>query len=214
MTRRTYTSDVRARQARETRATILRAAVDLFREHGYARTSVAAVASHAGVALNTVYTSVGGKPALIEALVDEGTGEELIESHVAAMIASTDPRAILRQLAEGTGEVTRRRADLLRILVDNRTSEPVVAAAADRAVARYRERLRRVADHLAALGAVTPDPARTEQILWFYFGTAAWTTARELGWDWPDAAAWLATQAATALLKPVLKPVLRPGADA
>ncbi|WP_461211667.1 hypothetical protein, partial [Desulfocurvus sp. DL9XJH121] len=57
-----------------------------------------------------------------------------------------------------------------------------------------------VADHLVGLGAVTLAPARTEQILWFYFGFSAWSTARALGWDWPDATTWLADQAASALL--------------
>ncbi|MEV6850327.1 hypothetical protein [Actinoplanes sp. NPDC051411] len=163
---------------------------------------MAAVAARAGVALNTVYTSVGGKPALIEALVDESTTDETIESALAAMAGSTDPAGILRRLASTTGEVTRRQAGTLRILLENRTAEPVVAAAADRATARYRARLHQVAAHLAALGAVPADTARTEQILWFYFGTGAWTTVRELGWDWPEAADWLATQATTALLKP------------
>jgi hypothetical protein len=63
-----------------------------------------------------------------------------------------------------------------------------------------KERLAIVADHLVALGAVTTDTTRTGQIRWFYFGFTAWATARELGWDWPDAATWLAAPAASALL--------------
>jgi AcrR family transcriptional regulator len=62
MTPRTYRSNVRAQAARSTREAILRSARTLFTEQGYARTSVAAIAEHAGVALNTVYTSVAPNP--------------------------------------------------------------------------------------------------------------------------------------------------------
>jgi hypothetical protein len=75
-----------------------------------------------------------------------------------------------------------------------------VAAAAEHAVERYRERLALVADHLVAVRAVRPDAVRTEQILWFYFGQGAWRTVRGFGWSWEDGAAWLAAQAADALL--------------
>lgn len=117
---------------------------------------MAAVATEAGVALNTVYTSVGGKPALIEALVDDGTTDESIAPALAAVAAST---GILRLLATATGEVTRRQAGLLHILLENRT--------ADRAAARYRSRLHEVATRLAALGAVVAGEDRIEQIRWF-----------------------------------------------
>ena len=65
---RSYRSPVRTEAAQVTRAAIVEAARALFAERGYARTSVAAVAERAGVALNTVYTSIGGKPALVAAV--------------------------------------------------------------------------------------------------------------------------------------------------
>jgi hypothetical protein len=86
------------------------------------------------------------------------------------------------------------------MLTDNATSDPAVAAAAELAVGRYRERLALTAEHLAEVGAVRLDSARTEQILWFYFGSTTWATVRELGWDWADGARWLADRAAAALL--------------
>jgi AcrR family transcriptional regulator len=203
MVRRTYTSELRARSARETRATILAAARTLFAERGYARTSVAAVAAAAGVALNTVYTSVGGKPALVLALAVDASADELIEASLDRIGSLTDGREILREAAEGTGEVTRRQAATLGVLLESSTSEPAVAAAAEVAVGRYRARLARVADRLMRIGALREgvDQARAEEILWFYFGTSAWTAVRDLDWTWPDATDWLATQAAGALLR-------------
>jgi AcrR family transcriptional regulator len=62
---------VRQAQAAATRTSVLEAARELFTEHGYAGTTVTAVAERAGVAVDTVYAAVGRKPQLLIALVDE-----------------------------------------------------------------------------------------------------------------------------------------------
>lgn len=200
MAKRTYTSTVRAAAARETHAAILKAAESLFVERGYVRTTVAGIAERAGVALNTVYTSVGGKPAIVEALAVQGTEDEGIQAALAAVHDETDPREVLRLTARSTGAITRRHEAILTVLFDNATADPAVAAAAEQAVERYRERLRVIAEHLVTLPVVDTDAVRTEQILWFYFGRTAWQTVRSFGWDWDEGAAWLSAQAAAALL--------------
>ncbi|WP_127502966.1 TetR/AcrR family transcriptional regulator [Actinoplanes solisilvae] len=199
---RSYRSPVRAVAAQVTRAAIVEAARALFAQRGYARTSVAAIADRAGVALNTVYTSVGGKPALIAAVAQDATDDAAIEAALAETADTADGRRILRVLADGTAEVTRRQSETLRFLLENRSSEPAVAEAAEQAFDRYRERLTRAATRLAGLDALRPwiDAERAAQILWFYFGAAAWSTARQMGWTWDDAADWLYAQAVTALL--------------
>jgi len=204
--KRSYTSTVRAAAARETHAAILRAAEELFVEQGYARATVAAIAERAGVAVNTVYASVGGKAALVEALAEQSSDDEGIHAALAAVRESADGREILSLLARSTGEITRRYESFLILLFDNATADPAVAAVAERTVERYRGRLLRAAETLVSLGAVRTDVARTEQILWFYFGQSAWRTVRRLGWDWADAACWLADQASAALLTPTAAP--------
>ncbi|MCQ7029660.1 TetR/AcrR family transcriptional regulator, partial [Escherichia coli] len=67
---RRYTSVVRAEQAAATRRAVLQAARDLFAEHGYAGTSISAIAARAGVAVDTVYAAAGRKPALLRELVE------------------------------------------------------------------------------------------------------------------------------------------------
>ncbi|WP_088288732.1 TetR/AcrR family transcriptional regulator [Kineosporia sp. A_224] len=69
--RRPYSSAVRAESARRTRAAVVRAAHDLFLEHGYGGASLADVAVRAGVARPTVVAAFGTKPALLKRVLDE-----------------------------------------------------------------------------------------------------------------------------------------------
>jgi AcrR family transcriptional regulator len=68
--RRAYRSPLRAGQALQTRRRVLEAALELFVERGYAGTTVAAVADHAGVSPETIYLSLGGKRGLLEGVMD------------------------------------------------------------------------------------------------------------------------------------------------
>lgn len=69
-TSRRYTSTLRARQANQTRAEVLAAAVRLFATTGWARTTLAGIAEEAGVAVETVYKGWRSKKALLRAAMD------------------------------------------------------------------------------------------------------------------------------------------------
>ncbi|HEX4357479.1 MAG TPA: TetR family transcriptional regulator [Pseudonocardia sp.] len=202
-TTRRYSSVVRDRQAESTRQEVVAAAARLFASQGYARTSVAEIAAAAKVAVNTVYTSVGGKPDLIRAIVESSTSDGEITDSLDRIGRHTDPREVLAELARSSGEVSRRRWDALNILLDNRFADPVVDQLAERGMRIYRVRLDLVRDHLVELGAVKPDlsPEAVSDILEFYFGAAAWRSVRALGWSWQHAAGWLTEQARAALLR-------------
>jgi AcrR family transcriptional regulator len=68
--RRKYHSPLRADQAEQTRARILKSAFRLFAESGYAGTTIAAVAEDAGVSPETIYLSLGGKRGLLEGAIE------------------------------------------------------------------------------------------------------------------------------------------------
>ena len=70
-TRRRYDSSGRRERARQTRDQITDAARDLFLTHGYAATTVTAIAAAAHVSVETIYKSFGGKPGLVRAIVDK-----------------------------------------------------------------------------------------------------------------------------------------------
>ena len=68
--RRRYSSQLRRRQAGETRAEVLAAAAELFARSGWVGTTVAAIAREAGVAVETVYSGFGSKKQVLRAVVD------------------------------------------------------------------------------------------------------------------------------------------------
>src|SRR6478752_3573587 len=68
--KRGYSSPRRLEQAAAPRREILAAARELFVADGYVSTTVAAIAARARVSVDTVYATVGRKPALLRELVE------------------------------------------------------------------------------------------------------------------------------------------------
>src|ERR1700682_3004952 len=68
--RRPYDTSHRREAAAETRKAVVAAASKLFADRGYAATTMTAIAAAAGVALDTVYASVGPKPVLFRHLIE------------------------------------------------------------------------------------------------------------------------------------------------
>src|SRR3954463_11648367 len=67
--KRTYDASSRRAAAEAPRDRICAAAEELFLRDGYARTSIRAVATEAGVAEATVYLAFPNKPALLDAVI-------------------------------------------------------------------------------------------------------------------------------------------------
>lgn len=67
--KRPYRSDLRARQAEQTRTRVIAAAAELFAADGYARTTLAKIAAAAGVSTETVQGQ-GSKAALMVAAIE------------------------------------------------------------------------------------------------------------------------------------------------
>jgi AcrR family transcriptional regulator len=90
---------IRRRDREATRKEIVAAARTLFREQGYARTTITNIANAAGVAPQTVYWAFGSKATLVAEIRDAwlreaGTGERL-----AAVRAVSEPNARLDAFA-------------------------------------------------------------------------------------------------------------------
>lgn len=154
--RRTYRSDLRARQAEQTRTQIIAAAAELFAADGYARTTLAKIAAAAGVSTETVQGQ-GSKAALMIAAVEyvsvgiagEGdilnldigrrlqtatTADEAVDLVVAAGIAIHQRSARLARALIGVADTD---AELDRYLTDLNAS---IGGQCERVLAIYRDR--------------------------------------------------------------------------
>ena len=72
--KRSYNSQRRREQARQTRRSILDAAQRRFEHDGYVATTMEAIAGEAGVALKTVYGAFADQERSVRALWDWGEG--------------------------------------------------------------------------------------------------------------------------------------------
>ena len=124
MNRASYNSPRRQQAAAATREAIIEAAQELFACQGYARTTVAQVAEAAQVAANTVYTSVGGKPQLLAAITEGGTGDPDVAETLTAVAQATDPAEVIRLTAAGTRRVNQRPAETVAVLLDSAQADP------------------------------------------------------------------------------------------
>ena len=129
-----YRSTLREEQARATQRVVVSAARDLFVELGWSRTSIDAVAARAEVSRRTVFTSVGGKAALLKLALDwalVGDDEPVPMSErpvIAEMERLTDPRALVARWAQFVAELEERAAPLAAVLVVAADVDPVAAA--------------------------------------------------------------------------------------
>jgi AcrR family transcriptional regulator len=120
--RRAYASPRRQEQARETRRRIVDAAHAAFLERGYAGATLDEIATAAGVSLQTLYNSVGGKPALLKAAYDvalAGDDEPIPvgdRPRAQAMLAATDGREAMAHYAALGRELGDRAGPLLAMV--------------------------------------------------------------------------------------------------
>src|SRR5438067_4978 len=139
--RRQYSSPLRQKQATETRLRILDAAQKLFGDHGYAATTVEAIAGAAGVATDTVYATFANKAGVLHALLDVRVGGDDLP---VALLDRPGPQAV-------RAEPTQRRqlagfaADVAAILERARPVDDIMrgAAAADPEIAALRAKMQR-----------------------------------------------------------------------
>jgi AcrR family transcriptional regulator len=202
MPSRQYRSDRRTEAAAETRTAILEAALAQFEASGYRASTLPEIADRARVSVNTVYSSVGGKPQLLVALIESASRDDRIDEAMARALAADSGREVLKIVADGTQAVFEAHTWALGVLYDNAAADPAIAEAVTKADRAYASRLSAAAARLEDLHALRPGvaPARATAILLFYFGFRPWRELRGSGWSWGDASEWLLEQATRALL--------------
>src|ERR1700712_274425 len=122
--RRGYHPPRRAQQAAGTRREVLSAARELFVAHGYSATTIADIADRARVSLDTIYATVGRKPALLRELVEtaiSGTDQAVPaeqRDYVLRMRAATTAREAISIYAHAITAIQERLAPVFLALRD------------------------------------------------------------------------------------------------
>lgn len=206
---RSYDTRRRRAAAERRRAAIVDAAERLFLEEGYAGTTVARIAGSAGVSVDTIYKSFGGKPGLIRAIrarALEGGGDVPAEQRSDALHeGDADPREIIRAWGTFTVEILPRVSPILLLIRDVAASDPEVGALLreldDDRLRRMTENAQRLADagHLRAGLTV----AGAADVLWTYTSAELYELlVLRRGWTTEQYAAHAVDAMIAALLDP------------
>jgi AcrR family transcriptional regulator len=198
---RTYRSSLRAEQARRTRLSILEAARLLFGAQGYAATTIAQIAAQAGVAIDTVYASVGAKPVLMRLLVEtaiSGSDQAIPaeqRDYVRQVRAAPTAQEKIGIYATAVTRVNTRLAPLHLVLRDAAAQAPELAHIWTEIVTRRARNMRLFAQDLADTGELRPgiDVDEVADIVWSMNSAEYFTLlVRERGWAPERFARWLA----------------------
>ena len=207
---RPYDSPLRREQAAATRTKILAAARSLFEEHGYAATSVAAIAKRAGVSQRTVYLAFETKAELLRTLWNvllRGGEHEPPVAQLARyreVLEDADPARQLELNARHAVVVKNRIGALHEVIRAGASVDPDVGALWDRIQTEFRENQRAIVASIAEKGALKPglDVERAADILWTINHGDLWQhLVVRRGWSTDEFEHWLADSFRALLLR-------------
>lgn len=191
MTSRRYHSPRRAEQAAATRHAVLEAARALFLREGYRATTVADIAREARVAVDTVYATVGRKPALLRAVLEAAISgiddpvPALQREYVARARAASTARGKIAAYVEGLVGVQARLAPVYLALRDAASTDDDSAALWHEISERRAANMRTFAAELRSTGELRADLRDDEiaDIIWSTNGPEYWTLlVHDRGW--------------------------------
>ncbi|HSO32736.1 MAG TPA: helix-turn-helix domain-containing protein [Labilithrix sp.] len=208
--KRRYDAARRKEAAEATRRAILDAARSTFLERGYLATTMSSIAQRAGVALDTIYASIGGKPALFKLLVESAvSGSDrpvaaLERDYVRAIREEADPRRKLALYARAICAIHLRLAPLFEVLQSAASADTELAALWSEISNRRARNMRLFAGDLKAADGLREglDVEQAADIIWsmnspeFYLLLVA-----QRGWAPERFEQWLSDAWARLLLK-------------
>ena len=188
---RRYHSPRRAEQAAATRAAVLAAAREAFVGNGYAATTVADIARRARVAVDTVYATVGRKPALLRAVLEtaiSGTDEAVPAAdrdYVARVRAASSATEKIKTYVDALVAIQARLAPVYLALRDAAATDPDSAALWTEITERRARNMRDFAANLRSTGELRNDVSDFDiaDIVWSMNGPEYWVLlVGERGW--------------------------------
>jgi AcrR family transcriptional regulator len=206
--KRAYSSPRRAEQAAATRLAVLVAARELFVINGYTATTVAEIADRARVSADTVYATVGRKPALLRELVEtaiSGTEQAVPaeqRAYVARIRAAISARDKITIYAQAITGIQQRMAPVFLALRDAASTDQECASLWAEIATRRAINMRMFAADLRTTGELRTDLSddQVADIIWSMNAAEYWVLlVRERAWTPAQFEAWL-TDAWTRLL--------------
>jgi AcrR family transcriptional regulator len=205
--KRKYSSAVRDEQAARTRARILDAALELFLDRGYARTTMQDIADRAGVARDTVHAIFGGKPRVLTALIDlrlvpDSSVTNITQTPAAQAVRDgIDQRKQIESFATWIAGISTQLLPVFEILRTASAVEPEMATVFAE-MDRFRlQNMRVYAKWISARGRLRVSTKRAGEIMWTLASPdVARMLCDELGWTEQQHARWLADTLARSLL--------------
>ena len=197
---RAYHSPRRVEQAAATRRDVLAAARDLFVANGYNATTIADIAARARVSLDTVYATVGRKPALLRELVEtaiSGTEQAVPaeqRDYVTRIQAATTAREALTIYAHAITGIQQRMAPVFLALRDAASTDQDCASLWTEIAERRATNMRAMAAGLRATGELRDDLTddQVADIIWSMNAAEYWDLlVRERGWTPEQFRDWL-----------------------
>ena len=153
--KRRYDAARRRAAAEVTRERICAAAEELFLRDGYARTSIRAVASEAGVAEATVYLAFLTKAALLDATILRATRDN--EGQPLTAILDAPPPQLLSRLASSHAATLQRAARLIALGESAILMDATLRPLRERAHAHLRAAYAAIAERLADARLLRPN---------------------------------------------------------
>jgi AcrR family transcriptional regulator len=190
--RKRYHSPRRLEQADATRRAVLDAARDLFIHQGYVATTVADVAQRARVAVDTVYATVGRKPALLREVLESAiSGEDHAvaaeqRDYVARIRAAKGARKKIEAYVTALVDLQPRLAPVYLAVRDAASSDPECAALWAEISQRRADNMRAFAADLRSTDELRPDLSDDDvaDIVWSMNGPEHWTLlVGDRGWS-------------------------------
>lgn len=191
---RSYRSPQRREQANATRLSVLAAARDLLQDKGYVATTLADVATRAGVSVDTVYTSVGRKPQVVLAVIDMvlgGTGESVPaeeRDYVQAIRSEPTAPGKIRVYASAMALLVPQTAPLVEALHKAGDTDADCLATWQRLVSRRAANMRLFAADLRSTGELRTDLTddQVADLVWSTNATEFWLLLLQRGWTPPQ----------------------------
>lgn len=211
--RRPYRSARRTEQAAATRRAVLAAARELFVTNGYIATTVSAIAARADVSVDTVYATVGRKPALLRELVEtsiSGTDEAVPaeqRDYVGRIRAASTAAQKLDLYAQSIAAIHQRLAPVFIALRDAAVTDSACAELWTEISERRAANMRVFAADLRSTGELRTDidDDQIADVIWSMNAAEYWVLlVVQRAWTAERFERWISDAWIRLLLEPVL----------